>query len=294
MLLISIGVPLILIGSFIITQKALLPLTKKIQHANAISASNLHQRLEVFNPDDEIGKLAIAFNKLLDRLELAFEAHKSFISNASHEIRNPLTAIMGEAEIAVSKSRSPEEYKESLNAILSEAEMLNSTVNNLLQLAKVTANEDGVWFENFDFSTFLSEVKTSFDFHNPKNKIVVNQSNIENILAVLGNKNLLKAAIFNLFDNAVKFSENKQVIVNLSTENKFVKLKISDMGQGISHEDLKNVKAPFYRGKNAIQIKGSGIGLSLTDKVVNLHKGDLTIQSQLDVGTDVEILLPLV
>jgi signal transduction histidine kinase len=292
-LLILIGIPLFLIGSFTITKKALLPLTKKIHHANAITASNLHQRLKVFNPEDEIGELAIAFNKLLDRLELAFNAHKSFISNASHEIRNPLTAIMGEAEVALSKSRNPEEYAESLRAILKESEMLSSTVNNLLQLSKVIANEEGVRFEIIEFETFLIEVKTSFDFVNTKNKIVLVQEYKDNKLSILGNKNLLKSAIFNLLDNACKFSDNGEVTVTSSQKNNFLKLAIRDNGKGISTEDLMNIRAPFYRGENALNIKGSGIGLSLTDKIINLHNGELHIESALGSGTEVEILLPL-
>lgn len=293
MLLISIGIPLILIGSFIITKKALLPLTKKIQHANAISASNLHQRLEVFNPDDEIGELAIAFNKLLGRLELAFDANKSFISNASHEIKNPLTAIMGEAEVALSKTRTPKEYKESLNAILSEVEMLSSTVNNLLQLSKVSANEEGVNFEIIEFESFLEEVKTSFNFVTPANQIIIKVDEKINNKCISGNRGLLKAALFNLFDNACKFSDNQEVEVLLSDQNQQLNLIIKDRGQGVSAEELINIKKPFFRGKNTIHIKGSGIGLTLTDKIIGLHKGEVNVQSTLGKGTTVLVHLPL-
>ena len=293
-LLILIGIPMILFGSIIISKKALRPLTKKIHHANAISASNLHQRLKVFNPDDEIGELAIAFNKLLDRLELAFDAHKSFISNASHEIRNPLTAIMGEAEIAISKPRTPEEYIESLNAILAESDMLNSTVNNLLQLSKVMAYDKNVRFEAIDMGPFLKEIKTSFNFINPDNKIDIAQQESGQSSSVMGNKKLLKTALFNLFDNACKFSDNNEVNVSLSTISETLKLTISDCGQGIDDEEIEKIKAPFYRGKNTLLIKGSGIGLSLTDKIISLHKGTLNFKSKLGRGTEVVIVLPLV
>ena len=292
-ILILIGIPLILVGSFMISRRALSPLTRKIHHANSISASNLHQRLEVFNPDDEIGELAIAFNKLLDRLELSFDAHKSFISNASHEIRNPLTAIMGEAEVALTKTRKPEEYIESLNSILSETEVLSATVNNLLQLSKVTANEEGIRFESIEFESFLKEVKSSFDFVNPTNQIDIRVESMNGKWVLPGNKNLLKAVLFNLFDNACKFSENQKVEVSLSHENRMAKMVISDIGQGIMEEDLTKIKNPFYRGNNTVQIRGSGIGLSLADKIITLHKGQLKIESVLGSGTKVEIMLPL-
>ncbi|MCF6351696.1 MAG: HAMP domain-containing histidine kinase [Cyclobacteriaceae bacterium] len=293
MLLIGIGIPLLFIGSFVITKKALAPLTQKITRANEIGASNLHQRLTVINPEDEIGKLAIAFNNLLDRLEASFEAQKAFISNASHEIKNPLTAIMGEAEVAASKTRTPVEYIESLNHILNEAETLNSTVSNLLQLSKITAHEDGVQFEEIEFIAFLKEVKSSFDFVTPGNKIVVDIQGASTSIMIWGNKGLLKAALFNMLDNACKFSSNGEVHVSLSTSKDQFKIEIADQGIGISKTDIAKIKAPFYRGNNTVQIKGSGIGLSLTDKIIFLHQGELNIQSELGEGTVVELRLPL-
>jgi len=292
-LLILIGIPLLLISSFVITQKALLPLTQKIKHANAIGAYNLHQRLHVINSEDEIGKLAIAFNNLLDRLESSFEAQKAFISNASHEIRNPLTAIIGEAEIAASKIREPKEYMESLNHILSEAETLSTTVNNLLQLSKINANEGGVQFEPINLAAFIKEVKASFDFVTPANNIQCLFDANANPVIIKGNKGLLKAALFNVLDNACKFSANQKVKIELAQAEKEVHLIISDKGIGISKSDMANVKAPFYRGNNTFQIKGSGIGLSLTDKIIRLHRGELSIQSELEEGTEVAIILPL-
>ncbi len=293
MLLIGIGIPLLLIGSFVITKKALAPLTQKITRANEIGISSLHQRLTVINSEDEIGKLAIAFNNLLDRLEDSFEAQKAFISNASHEIKNPLTAIMGEAEVAASKTRTPAEYMESLNHILTEAETLNTTVTNLLQLSKITANEDGVQFEKLEFIAFLKEVKTSFDFVTPGNKIVVDIKGANTSIMIWGNKGLLKAAIFNMLDNACKFSSNGVVYISLSASKNQLMIEIADHGIGISKTDITKIKAPFYRGNNTVQIKGSGIGLSLTDKIISLHQGFLHIQSELGEGTAVEIRLPL-
>ncbi|MFB0925601.1 MAG: histidine kinase dimerization/phospho-acceptor domain-containing protein, partial [Vicingaceae bacterium] len=176
-ILLLLGIPLISIGSFIIARRALLPISKKIDKANTITATNLHQRLNVHNPNDELGNMAIAFNKLLDRLEESFEAQKAFIRNASHEIRNPLTAIMGEAEVINSRVRTTEEYQKSLTTILSEAETLNLTVNNLLQLSKVNANEESINYHTLQFNDFLIEIKESFDFLNPKNQVSLSLEN---------------------------------------------------------------------------------------------------------------------
>jgi len=289
--LILIGIPLIFGGSFFITKRALLPISRKIIKANEIGASNLDQRLNVINPNDELGKMTIAFNKLLDRLEASFEAQKSFIRNASHEIRNPLTAIMGEAEVAASKSRTNEEYLSSLNTIIAEAEVLNSTVNNLLQLSKISANEFNLQFENIQLDIFLAEIKKSYDFINANNEIVIE---CDNNLFIAGNKNLLKTAILNLFDNACKFSSNKLVNVILTKEKEWLKLVIKDKGIGIPDQDIENVKTPFYRSNNALKLKGTGIGLSLSSKIIELHKGILTVNSQIGVGTEIHIKLPVI
>ena len=292
-ILILIAIPLLFITSFVVAKRALQPLTEKIHLANAISASNLYERLQIINPNDEIGELAIAFNKLLDRLEASFKAQKSFISNASHEIRNPLTAIMGEAEITGAKLRSTKEYADSLKIILKEAERLNLTVNNLLQLSKVRATAEDIKFESLQFDDFLEEIKTSFDFFSPDNKVSISIAKTNTgTYNVEINKNLMKTALFNLLDNACKFSSNKPVDVKLVHVGNWLSLAIEDNGLGISENDLLQIKEPFYRGKNTLHINGSGIGLALCEKIITLNNGTLTIDSLLNNGTKVIVMLP--
>jgi signal transduction histidine kinase len=293
-ILVLLGIPLISIGSFIIARRALLPISKKIDKANTITATNLHQRLNVHNPNDELGNMAIAFNKLLDRLEESFEAQKAFIRNASHEIRNPLTAIMGEAEVINSRVRTTEEYQKSLTTILSEAETLNLTVNNLLQLSKVNANEESINYHTLQFNDFLIEIKESFDFLNPKNQVSLSVENDSKEFSISGNKNLLKTAILNLFDNACKFSSNNKVEVSLKKDKNWLILSVKDLGIGIENNEVKKIITPFYRGNNVINIKGSGIGLSLTSRIINLHEGVLEINSEIGIGTEVQVILPLI
>lgn len=287
LLLAFIAIPLIFLVSFIFTKRELLPLSKKIESANNIKASNLSARLSVYNPDDEIGQMAIAFNNLLDRLETAFEAQKSFISNAAHEIKNPLTAIMGEAEIVLTKERNPEDYIKALNIVLSESERLDTTVNNLLQLSKVLTQSADIKYEKINLNDFVFEVKNSFDFVNSNNQIIIEEN--EKSAFIQGNRNLLKTALVNLFDNACKFSNNDFVEVSLFCKDEFYVLKVKDKGIGISKEDINKVTVPFYRGENVIKMNGSGIGLSLVSRIMNLHSGEIKINSNEKVGTEIEI-----
>jgi len=292
-ILIFIVLPLLFIISFVVAKRALRPLTDKIHHANAISASNLYERLQIINPNDEIGELAIAFNKLLDRLEASFKTQKSFISNASHEIRNPLTAIMGEAEITGAKFRTTKEYSDSLKIILQEAERLNLTVNNLLELSKVRATKEDIKLEILEFDEFLKEIKNSFDFVSPDNNVSISIIKAQTgLYSVAINKNLMKTALFNLLDNACKFSENKPVRVKLTNVGNWLSLTIEDDGLGISKKDLLQIKEPFYRGENTLHINGSGIGLALCEKIITLNNGTLTIDSLLNKGTKIIVMLP--
>ena len=292
-LIIVIAIPFIFLGSFLSVRFALLPISKKIEKANTISASNLHQRLEVQNPKDELGLLAISFNNLLDRLEESFKGQKSFISNASHELRNPLTAIIGEAEITLSMSRTVEEYQSSMSTILQEAEILNSTVNNLLQLSKISVNEINVQFTDVDFIELLKEINNSYNFINPDHNIELLIEDSNNTYLVFGNRNLLKTAILNLFDNACKFSSNAKVEVRCMVESNQIYLQIVDFGIGILESDIERILLPFYRGNNTIKLKGSGIGLSLSSKIIALHDGSLIIKSIINKQTTVKVLLPL-
>lgn len=283
-----------LIGYFI-SGSLINPITMKIRSANSISASNLQRRLAVINPDNEMGELAIAFNKMLDRVEYAFDTQRLFIDNASHEIRNPLTAIMGETEYALEKKRSPEEYIASLESIDHEAGRLNRLVNDLLQLAGISHKEISFTREVTSLNDILKGAKKKLDIHSPENKVKLNfDGDLTDHVFIEGNRHLLITAFFNLIDNASKFSSFNEVSVTISLpDEKSVLVHITDHGIGISDYDLKRITVPFHRAANVRQIKGTGIGFPLTQKIIELHNGILKIESELNVGTQVRVTLPV-
>lgn len=282
--------------SHIVSSAVLNPVTVKIQQANSISAKNLHERLTVHDPDDEMGELAIAFNNLLDRVAKAFEAQKQFIDNASHEIRNPLTAIIGETEFALEKVRSQNEYINSLKSISLEADRLNSLVNNLLHLANISYKEVTVKRELIDIKNLIIGTKEKFDFLCPENKVKIRfeYGGSYTDFFMEGNSHLLQTAFINLLDNASKFSFFSDVDVLVSGKrNGMVTVVITDTGVGIPEEDIPKVTQPFHRAPNVRQIIGTGIGIPLTVKIIELHKGFFHIESKLNEGTQVRITLPV-
>lgn len=278
------------------TRQALLPIAETIRKARDIGASNLYLRLEVFNERDEIGELALTFNELLSRLETAFLIQKQFVSNASHEIKNPLTAIMGEAEVVLEKRRTPDEYIDSLQRISREADHLDALVSNLLHLANIGSDETQLRKDPIRIDELLWEVVESLGFRFPKHQIQIDLSALPEDpqqLEFFGNASLLSTALTNLLENASKFSHYKPVVVGISIQEEEILIRIKDQGIGIPESETAFIRQPFYRATNAREFKGFGMGLSLTDRIVAMHGGRLTLENQPTQGTIATIRLPL-
>lgn len=269
--------------------RALLPLENKIHRASTITADSLDRRLHVNNPKDEIGKVSMAFNHVLDRLQNSFKAQRQFVRNASHEMQNPLTAIRGGAEVVLQKDRSTDEYKEALQIILKESTRLQVLIQQLLNLEKTEALSvlpnpevlplDECLLESIDlFSS--GRFTLNFDLEDDKEYLV------------FGNHTLIQTAFQNILDNALKYSGDEPVTVSIYSEANDHVVEIEDQGIGISDSDLSQISQPFYRARNARIQKGHGIGLALVHKISILHKGKVVFTSQLGIGTKVKLIFP--
>lgn len=290
-----VGLVLLTIIVILETRQFLQPLANKIAKASSISASNLHLRLNVVNPHNELGELALAFNQMLDRLEDAFEMQRNFISNASHEIRNPLTAIMGEAEVTLEKRRSPEAYEQALRTIEKEATRLENLVSNLLELAKTGTAATALAQSTVRVDELVMEVVMERSTRRDRPTIQLDTSSFPEEAAhleVMGHEGLLGAAFANLLDNACKFSDNKQVTVRIAREHAMLVVQVRDQGIGIPQEALRYIAEPLYRAENAREFQGFGIGLALTQRIIELHGGSLHIESREGQGTVVSVSLP--
>ncbi len=279
--------------SYFISGGLLSPILQKIRKANSISVSNLHDRLKVRDPDDEMGQLAIAFNNLLDRVANAFETQRAFIDSASHEIRNPLTSIIGEAEYALQRERSQGEYILSLRTISEEADRLNTLVNSLLKLSGISTKKASFPKEVIPLQFALKSSLQKLNFLNPDQQVELECEEDDN-LNIFGNLHLIETAFINLLDNATKFSFNKPVSVRIAKRaDGNAEIVIQDEGIGIPEEDIPKLIQPFHRAQNARKVKGIGIGIPLTAKIIELHNGLLEFDSKLSVGTRVSVILPL-
>lgn len=283
-----ISILFIYIAGRFFSKKAFDPVKEMTEKATNISATNLDLRLPSNGNKDELSQLANTFNEMLNRLENSFDAQKNFVSNISHELRTPLAAIITELELSANKEKNAEEYKTAINNALNDAKKLVRLSNSLLDLAKASYDPAEISFKPIRIDEILLDARQHVQKVNSDYKIDIHFENDfenDNQISVNGNEYLLKVAFVNLFENGCKFSNNKQCNVSVFFENEKIKLRFTDKGIGISEDDLKNIFTPFYRGENKKLADGNGIGLSLTQKIIHLHKGSISVQSEQQQGT---------
>jgi len=294
-----LGSLLIVVGSgWAFSKQALRPILKVVAEVEQISASDLHLRLSHADGKDEVSHLAHTFNKMLDRLEKAFDMQNTFISNASHELRTPLTSIIGELEVALMKSRDAAEYERVLHSILDEARLLARLSNGMLQIAHASFDISKIKLAPVRFDDIVFQASDEARKRQPNAHIEISFKDLpddENKLMCCGNESLLLIALLNIFENACKFSSGAQIVQGLITAQKQqIKLQVKDKGRGITESDLKKVFVPFWRADNVRDISGHGIGLPLSEKIIRLHKGSIQVNSQLAVGTEVTVTIPAI
>lgn len=271
-------------------EQALRPVTHVVKEVKQITEDNLGYRLhhEHSAKPDEIGELILTFNELLSRIQKAFISQKRFVQNASHELKTPLTAILAEVELALARDRSKEEYQRVLYVVVQEAERLANTTQELLTLARL---EEGISEkENFDAYDLWNQTDHAFSLLHP-GRLVVELNKVSK-LYLYGNRQLLQTCLLNLLDNACKYSTD-QVNVTITHDATEVRITIDDKGIGIPQSELHRVRTPLFRASNSFSIPGAGLGLTLVERIVTVHKGRLEITSTEGVGTTCTIILPV-
>lgn len=263
--------------------RILVPLQHILKELKRIRANSLNRRLKQTGNNDELEEIIVTLNNMLDHLDSAFKAEKSFVSHASHELNNPITAIQGECEISLLKERSTEEYMEALQRISSESKRLSNLIRHLLFLSR---QDEELLKTNIE-EISLQDMLTDLTADNDRIRLHTQESGVP--AAVQANSYLLKIALKNIIDNACKYSE-KEVDIILSRINQQVVIEIEDRGIGIPQEEIEHIFQSFYRGSNTHDYAGQGIGLSLTLKIISAYNGKLEISSEIEKGTKVRVI----
>jgi signal transduction histidine kinase len=285
----------VLVSGWVYSGRALAPISKVVKGVNAISARNLNARVDEGNGKDEIAQLARTFNQMLERLETAFRVQKMFVSNASHELRNPLTVICSQLEVALMKERPAHEYRITMTSVLDDMQQLTGVLNRLISLAQVSADERRLALTEVRVDELLWECMDELIKRFPAYRVKMNMEGLpeeESLLYVQADEALLKIAFLNLMENACKYSAEGEVLVELQVENGSLHILFIDKGIGIAPEELPQIFNPFYRSPKVTAIRGQGIGLSLVERIAGLHSATISVDSVVNKGTTVHVRFP--
>jgi len=283
---------LVILGSFWVSRLALKPVNTLITAVSSISAHDLTTRLPP-SSNDELGQLTENFNQMLERLEQSFESLTSFTANASHELRTPLTALRTQAEVALSQSRSSQDYQNVLGSLLEDMGHLEHLINTLLHLARCDAGLVQLSVQHFNFSERISYwLDTLSVLLAEKNIHLINQCASD--ITINADQGAIDRIIVNLLDNAICYTPaDGKITLSLVKENNNIIFTVSDTGPGIPNHLRNDIFDRFVRlQKTRHESSGAGLGLAIVNRAIELHHGSITVDNNVDVGACFSVQLP--
>ena len=295
---IPIAIVLASIGGYFLARKSLAPVMAMSSQAGRIGAANLHERLPIQNAKDELGRLAAAFNDLLERVDQSFERQRRFMSDASHELRTPAAILRGESEVALSRGERPaEEYRESLAVLHSEAQRLTQIVEDLFTLTRADAGQYPLSPHEFYLDELVADCT-----HAARSLALAKQimltCEVPEELPIRADEALLRRMILNLLDNAIKYTQTGgRVTVTCERAGTEYALSVTDSGPGIPEDLQQRVFERFFRADRARTRSendggGAGLGLSIARWIAEAHHGRLILARSDSSGSTFTALLP--
>jgi heavy metal sensor kinase len=295
--LISIPVVLLLalaVGIFM-AGRALRPIEKITSLAAATQAVDLSRRLDLDLPEDEIGRLASTFNGMLDRLEETFSSQRIFVSEAAHELRTPLTIIKGTTEVALSRERTTQEYRDVLGELETEIDHLAELAEDLLTLSRADSESAVLNMQEIDLFEVARSVVDLIAPLAEQKKITIGLK-AAGPIPFKGDASKLTRMFLNILDNAMKYSSrNSKVFMSMYPTSEGIVAEVRDMGPGIRSGEIDRIFDRFHRSEEARDIypSGSGLGLPIARWVARAHGGDIFVESESGKGTIFRIVLPV-
>ncbi len=282
----------IIIGSRA-SRKMLKPIDNMTRTARSIAVGNLNTRLDLVDSHDELKELALTFNEMLDRIQTSFEKQNVFVSDASHELRTPISVIQGYANLLQRWGKEDKTVlQESIDAIISESDYMKELVEKLLFLASADKKNQRLEASSFALNELIDEVLKETILIDSLHSI---SSNINEIIMVNGDRGLIKQALRIFVDNSIKYTPSGgSITINSSLKANKALMIIEDTGIGISEEDLPYIFNRFYKADKSRtrESGGAGLGLSIAKWIIEQHHGDIKVESSKNKGTKIMINLP--
>lgn len=294
-----LGLPLAVaaaaLGGYALARRALAPVGRMADRARAITATRLSERLPVDDAGDELGTLALVFNRTLERLENSFEQMRAFTGDVSHQLRTPLTALRTVGEVALREDRSKDEYRATIGSMLEDADRLRSLVDRLLTLSRASSAER-IETVPFDLSHLAEEVAGHLRVLADARAQTI-EVRRETSAPCLGDPVLIRQAAINLVDNALKYSsDGSRVLLTIRAAEEAgsacVCLDVADQGPGIASADVDRIFQRFYHGVAPAGTRSHGLGLAIAKAVAEANQGRLTSRSVPGEGSTFSLVLP--
>lgn len=289
-----LGNIVVIISGYIFSKQLLQPIRQIATDVAEISAQNLARRIETGSTRDEWFHLSDTLNKLLNRLQESFELQRRFISNASHELSTPLTSISSQLQVTLQRDRTADEYRKTLQSVYEDVQHMNKLTQTLLEFAKASGSTGGLEIDLLRVDEILLAMPAQLSKINSSYVVKLTFESLpedEDQLLVFGNEPLLTSAIKNIVVNACKYSSNHIANISLHTIDNQVIVTVSDTGAGIPSGKESEIFQPFYRVDHE-KPEGFGLGLSLADRIIKIHKGSIQVQSEEGKGSRFTITLP--
>lgn len=286
-----LGILLSVIGSVFLSRKFVNRLKILTSTINEIRENGIDKRAEISEVNDEIDKVNVVFNSMMNELEEAFNEQSRFVSDASHELKTPLTALQGHLSMLKRWGKNDKDRLEkSLDICLKEIERLKKLVNDMLFLSKVEKTEINLEeLEEINPSLIINDVIEQFSILNSNVNYKVN---IQEGLKVKIDANDLKQLLIIFIDNSIKYNNKDKIKIHIALveENNSIKLEVRDNGIGIPSEEINNVMKRFYKvDKSRVNNNSFGIGLSIAKRIINNYKAKINIESQIDKCTAIKV-----
>jgi two-component system heavy metal sensor histidine kinase CusS len=273
-----------------VTKHGLRPLGEMKRSLERIGPAHLNERVAPAGWPRELQPLATTFDAMLARLEDSFQRLSQFSADLAHELRTPVANIMGEGQVALTRERTPSEYREVIESTIAECERLSGIVDNLLFVARADAARESIERKLFDARAAVEKIAAFYRTLAEDRNVGIQCSGEGEVYA---DPVLFQRAVSNLVDNALRFTpENGTIQISISAKAAHSEVTVSDNGCGIASEHLPRVFDRFYRVDSSRSSDGAGLGLALVKSIVDLHGGTARIDSEVGHGTVVTIIFP--
>jgi len=283
------------LGGWLLARKSLSPIEYITARAQNITSKNLSERLIPRGTGDEMDDLIRTINEMIARIESSFKRMAEFTADTSHELKTPLCAMRGEAEVLLSKVRTAEEYQEGLAHFIERFEQLNRMINDLILLSKSDSSQVKLNVVPLRLDLLIKAVGNLFQVLAEQKNIALDIDPIQETV-VMGDKICLQQLFTNLIDNAIKYTPEQGMIrIGLEKNTEGALVKVSDTGIGLSEEEQGKIFERFYRvdKSRSKETGGVGLGLSIAEWIVHAHKGTIGVQSRPEKGSTFIVTLPL-